>query len=44
MEVIVAVSLLKIHFDSPQAKFKAKLEESEVAKVIRKAVGNVKGC
>ncbi len=41
LEVEVEVPLLGIHLDSLQARFKAKLAESEVAGVIREAVGKV---
>ncbi len=41
LEVAVEVPPLEIHLDSLQARFRAKLAESEVAGVIREAVGKV---
>jgi hypothetical protein len=44
LEVEDGVPPLGIHLDSLQARFKMKLEESEVAGVIREAVGKVERC
>jgi hypothetical protein len=44
LAVEVGVPPLGINLDSLQAQFRAKLEESEVAGVIREAVENVKRC
>jgi hypothetical protein len=44
LEVEVEVPPLGIYLDSLQARFRIKLEESDVAGVIREAVGKVERC